>query len=123
MTDWITGSMTHSMEPGEMLAGIDLPIWPQGHGYAFEEFARRHGDFAIAAVGCLVDLAADGTIARAALCVSGLGPAPVRLAKAERLLVGERPSHEAFRAAAVEAEALEASSDSAVARGSERRAA
>jgi aerobic carbon-monoxide dehydrogenase medium subunit len=111
MADWITGIMTHSMEPGEMLAGIDLPIWPQGHGYAFEEFARRHGDFAIAAVGCLIDLKADDTIAKAALCVSGLGPAPVRIVRAERLLVGQLPSHEAFRAAAVEAEALEAASD------------
>jgi carbon-monoxide dehydrogenase medium subunit len=111
IADWITGIMTHSMERGELLAGIDLQIWPQGHGYAFEEFARRHGDFAIAAVGCLIDLGADGTIARAALCVSGLGPAPVRVTKAERLLVGELPSHEAFRAAAVEAEALDAESD------------
>jgi carbon-monoxide dehydrogenase medium subunit len=111
MPEWITGIMTNSLQPDEILAGIDLPIWPQGHGYAFEEFARRHGDFAIVAVGCLIDLKPDGTIARAALCVSGLGPAPVRLAEAERLLVGERPSHEAFRAAAVEAEALEATTD------------
>ncbi len=111
MADWVTGIMTHAMKPDEMLAGIDLDIWPQGHGYAFEEFARRHGDFAIAAVGCLINLKADGTIARAALCVSGLGPAPVRVAAAERLLVGQLPSHEAFRAAAVEAETLEATTD------------
>jgi aerobic carbon-monoxide dehydrogenase medium subunit len=144
MADWVSGIMSHALETGEMLVAIELRVWPQGHGYAFEEFARRHGDFAIAAVGCLIDLAADGTIARAALCVSGLGPAPVRVAKAERLLVGERPSHEAFRAAAVEAEALDAASDiyvsgayrrhlariltyraleRAVARGRERRAA
>jgi carbon-monoxide dehydrogenase medium subunit len=144
MPDWIAGIMTNSLQPDEILAGIDLKIWPPGHGYAFEEFARRHGDFAIAAVGCLIDLAANGTIAEAALCVSGLGPAPVRVTKAERLLVGQLPSHEAFRAAAVEAEALEATSDihvsgayrrhlariltyraleRAVARGRERRAA
>jgi carbon-monoxide dehydrogenase medium subunit len=111
MADWVAGIMTHSLEPGEMLVGIELRAWPQGHGYAFEEFARRHGDFAIAAVGCLIELAADGTIAQAALCVSGLGPAPVRVVEAERLLAGARPSHEAFRAAAVEAEALDAASD------------
>ena len=64
-----------------------------------------------AAVGCLLDLKSDGTIARAALCVSGLGPAPVRVAAAERLQVGQLPSHEAFRAAAVEAETLEATTD------------
>jgi carbon-monoxide dehydrogenase medium subunit len=111
MADWVAGIMTHSLEPGEMLTAVELRSWPQGHGYAFEEFARRHGDFAIAAVGCLIDLAPDGTIAQAALCVSGLGPAPVRVAKAEQLLIGERPSHEAFRAAAVEAESLEAATD------------
>jgi carbon-monoxide dehydrogenase medium subunit len=94
-----------------MLTGIELRTWPAGHGYAFEEFARRHGDFAITAVGCLVTVAADGTMAKAALCVSGLGPAPIRLEVAERLLAGERPSHEVFRAAAVAAEALDAMSD------------
>jgi aerobic carbon-monoxide dehydrogenase medium subunit len=111
MKDWVTGIMTNSLQPDEILAGIDLKAWPPRHGYAFEEFARRHGDFAIAAVGCLIDLAPDGKIAEAALCVSGLGPAPVRLVEAERLLVGQLPSHEAFRAAAVEAEAVEATTD------------
>lgn len=114
IADWVTGVMTNCLDPGELLAGIELKAWPAGHGYAFEEFARRHGDFAIAAIGCLVTVSADGSIERAALCVSGLGPAPVRVDKAERLLKGTRPSHEAFRAAAVEAEALEAMSDAFV---------
>jgi carbon-monoxide dehydrogenase medium subunit len=111
MADWVAGIMTHSLSAGEMLVAIELRAWPQGHGYAFEEFARRRGDFAITAVGCLIDLAADGTISDVALCVSGLGPEPVRIVKAERLLVGQPPSHEAFRAAAVEAEAFNAATD------------
>lgn len=114
IADWVRGIMTNALESGELLMGIELKAWPAGHGYAFEEFARRHGDFAITAVGCLLTLAADGTIGRAALCVSGLGPAPVRIEKAERLLAGAKPSHEAFRAAAVEAEALDAMSDAHV---------
>jgi aerobic carbon-monoxide dehydrogenase medium subunit len=111
IADWVTGTMSHALTPGELLTGIELRAWPAGHGYAFEEFARRHGDFAIAAVGCLLTIADGGTIGRAVLCVSGLGPAPTRVAAAERLLVGERPSHEVFRAAAVEAQALEAMTD------------
>ena len=54
------------------------------------------------------------TIGRAALCVSGTGPAPARIAKAEQLLAGQQPSHELFRAAAIEAEALDAMSDAYV---------
>jgi carbon-monoxide dehydrogenase medium subunit len=111
MADWVAGTMSHSLAPGELLTGIELRAWPAGHGYAFEEFARRHGDFAIAAVGCLLTRGANGAIDRAAICVSGLGPAPVRVASAERGLAGTQPSHEAFRAAAMEAEALEAMSD------------
>jgi len=114
IADWVRGIMTNALEPGELLAGIALKAWPVGHGYGFEEFARRHGDFAITAVGCLLTLDRNGAIGRVALCVSGLGPAPVRIAAAERLLAGAKPSHEAFRAAAVAAEALEAMSDAYV---------
>jgi carbon-monoxide dehydrogenase medium subunit len=114
IADWVRGIMTNALEPDELLTGILLKTWPAGHGYAFEEFARRHGDFAITAVSCLLTLERNGTICRAALCVSGLGPAPVRVVEVERLLVGAKPGHEAFRAAAIAAEALDAMSDAYV---------
>ena len=41
------GYMTPAIEPDEMVTGCDLPLLANGHGYAFVEFARRHGDFAI----------------------------------------------------------------------------
>lgn len=110
-SEWVQGVMTNALNAGELLSGIELTAWPQGHGFAFEEYARRHGDFAIAAVGCLVTMNAAGAIERAALCVSGLGAGPIRLAAAERFLAGQKPSHEAFRAAAIEAEDLDASDD------------
>ena len=114
IADWVSGIMTNALEPGELLTGVTLNSWPTGHGYAFEEFARRHGDFAITAVSCLLTLDRNGTIGRAALCVSGLGPAPVRVVEAERLLVGARRGHDVFRAAAIAAQALEAMSDAYV---------
>lgn len=112
--DWVQGIMTTGLEAGELLTGIELAAWPEGHGYAFEEFARRHGDFAICAVGCLLTLDAGGAIAKAAICVSGLSAGPVRLAEAEAALVGQRPSPEAFRAAAALAQRLEATDDAFV---------
>jgi carbon-monoxide dehydrogenase medium subunit len=113
-TDWSKGIMTNALDPGEILTSIELGAWPKGHGFAFEEFARRHGDFAITAVGCLVTLGANGTIHKTALCLSGASPAPIRVTKAEHLLVGQAPSHEAFRAAALEAEAFDSMSDAYV---------
>jgi carbon-monoxide dehydrogenase medium subunit len=114
IADWVSGIMTNALEPGELLTGVTLKAWPARHGYAFEEFARRHGDFAITAVSCLLTLDRNGAINRAALCVSGMGPAPVRVVEAERQLVGAKPGHEAFRAAAIAAQALEAMSDAYV---------
>src|SRR4030081_1948636 len=63
-SEWVQGVMTPAPTPRESLTGIELRAWPAGHGYAFEEFARRHGDFAAAAVGCLITLAANGTISK-----------------------------------------------------------
>ena len=42
-----------------MIEAVTLPIRRQGHGYAFQEFGRRHGDFAI--VSCAAVAGPDGS--------------------------------------------------------------
>src|SRR3954464_9548705 len=39
--------LTPAIEPNELLTAVRFPLWPENHGHAFVEFARRHGDFAI----------------------------------------------------------------------------
>jgi carbon-monoxide dehydrogenase medium subunit len=113
-TDFAAGFMTHGLAPDELLTAVVVSPWSSTHGHAFVEMARRQGDFAIAAVGALIELDERGAIRRAAVAVSGLGPAPLRPAAIERLLVGGRPGHELYRAAAAEAATLEAMSDAYV---------
>ena len=36
------------------MTGATFPCWPAGHGYAFVEFARLHGDFAIVSAAALI---------------------------------------------------------------------
>jgi len=105
------GAITHSMQQDELLTAVTLTKWPHPHGYCFLETARRRGDFAIAAVSVLLTLDNAGAIGRAALAVSGLSGLPVRLASVETMLVGQRPSHDLFRAAASVAATLEAMED------------
>jgi carbon-monoxide dehydrogenase medium subunit len=112
--EFAAGYMTTSLQPDELLAGVTLPLPARNQGYAFVEFARRHGDFAIVACSALIGLDTQGNIADAAIALSGLGPAPVRPASIERALRGQKPDAGAFKAAAAEAQKLDAMADAYV---------
>jgi carbon-monoxide dehydrogenase medium subunit len=105
------GFMTTAMELDEILLSIRIPEWESGHGYAFQEFARRHGDFAIVSAAALLTAGADGRITRASLAVGGAGPAPFRIADAEARLVGQPGSPEIFEAAAEACSEIDAIGD------------
>jgi len=83
---------TTSLRPGEILTELRLPVSPPRTGWAFEELARRHGDFAVAAVMATTTLDADGRIAAARLAIAGAGPTPIAATDAEAALVGRDPS-------------------------------
>ena len=114
LKDWALGYMTTALEPDEVLTGIAFPLWRERHGHAFLEFARRHGDFAIVGVGCLLALDGAGAIARAALVLVGVDVKPMRLDSVETLLKGQVPGPELWRAAADHALKIEALSDAMV---------
>jgi len=97
--DWFEGYLATARRPDEILTEVRFPVAASGTGAAFQEVARRHGDFAI--VGLAVSLTlADGAISDARLAFSGVADVPVRAADAEDLLVGSRPSPELFEEAA-----------------------
>ena len=89
--------MTPSLEPDEVLTGVSFPCWPSGHGYAFVEFARRHGDFAIVSAAALIEEDRSGKVTRASVTLGGMGPAPVRASEVERALVGEQIEEKRLR--------------------------
>jgi CO/xanthine dehydrogenase FAD-binding subunit len=95
--------LTTALEPDELLTEIEVPLPAPGTGSAFVEFARRHGDFALAGAAVLVRLAADGTCTRAAVALLSAGPAPVRAREAEEALVGQRIDDGVAREAAAAA--------------------
>ncbi|MGI9386247.1 MAG: FAD binding domain-containing protein [Methyloligellaceae bacterium] len=103
--------MTPAIAANEIVTGLRFDVWPDGHGSAFIEFSRRHGDFAIVAVAALLQSGSDGTIERAAVTLSGTGPAPIRVAKAEASLVGSDGAEDALLAAASASAELEAIGD------------
>jgi carbon-monoxide dehydrogenase medium subunit len=95
--DFPVAFMTPALEPNEILTAVKFPRWPAGHLYGFVEFARRHGDFAIASAAALLELDDSGKIKRASLTLGGVAVAPVRMGEVEKKLVGEAPSEDLFR--------------------------
>jgi len=97
--------LTTSLTPDEILVEVRLPAMPMGAGYALEEFARRHGDFAIVGIAAVVVKAgARCTLAR--LATAGTGPVPVRLRAAEEILERDGLGDAAIEAAARRASEL-----------------
>jgi len=96
--------LTTSLAPDEILVEVRLPAMPEGAGFAFEEFSRRHGDFAI--VGIAATLVRHGERCTARLVTAGAGPVPRRLRQAEEILEREGLSDAVIDAAARRAATL-----------------
>jgi len=109
--EFSAGYMATALQPDEMIAAVELPIWRQGHGYGFHEFARRHGDFALAGAAALLDVGAGNVVRRAALALFGVGERPVRAEAAEASLIGQPLDAALIRSAAAAAWLVEPISD------------
>jgi carbon-monoxide dehydrogenase medium subunit len=98
--------MTTSRRQDEVVVEARFPALPRGAGYAFEEFTRRHGDYAIAAVGAIILRDARGGAAQVLLGACGVSSRPVRLRAAEERLTGSGLSDADIHAAAETAKAI-----------------
>ena len=90
--------LTTTLAPEEILVEVRLPAMPAGACYAFEEFSRRHGDFALVGIAAMV-VVEGGRCATARLATAGAGPVPVRLRDAEAILIAEGVGERALEAA------------------------
>jgi carbon-monoxide dehydrogenase medium subunit len=88
-----TGLWSTALEADEVLVGLRFEKWTGRCGFAVEEFARRHGDFAIAGAAVGVELDDDDRVRRCGIGLIGLGSTPVRAAGAEAEAIG-RPAAE-----------------------------
>lgn len=86
--DFFTGLWETSLRPGEMLTAVHFPVWGGRSGFALEEFARRHGDFAIAGAAVAVELDDDERVTRCGIGLLGLGSTPLRGSAAEEAVTG-----------------------------------
>jgi aerobic carbon-monoxide dehydrogenase medium subunit len=85
MAEFGRGLLSTALDAGELITEVRFPAWPQGHGHGFQEFARRHGDFAVVSAAALI-VTSKGAVSRASLTLGGVAPSPLRVPEAEALL-------------------------------------
>lgn len=87
-TDFFQDLYATALEPDEIVVGADVPLAGPADWFAFDELARRHGDYAVA--GLAVAARFHGSVAqRVHLAFLGIGAIPVRARRTEALLAGK----------------------------------
>ena len=102
-SEFFQGFLTTALAPEEMVTAVHFPAWRPGAGWSFQEFSRRHGDFAVAGAAVVLSIDERGRIDEARIALSGMSDVPVRATAAEAGLLGREPSEEAWKEAAADA--------------------
>jgi CO/xanthine dehydrogenase FAD-binding subunit len=107
--DFFQGPMMTAVGEGELITAVTFPVRATMR-WAFDEVARRHGDFAM--VGACVGLACDdGRVTEAVVVLAGCAPHPVRCSTGEAALVGHRVGDDLGEVSAVVSRSITPSGD------------
>ncbi|MBI3701628.1 MAG: xanthine dehydrogenase family protein subunit M [Afipia sp.] len=85
--DFLVGSLMTALEPDELVTAIEIDALEPGTGWGFGEFARRHGDYALAAVAVTIKKR-DGIAHGVRAAVMGVGETSMRVREIETALEG-----------------------------------
>lgn len=98
--DFYVGLFATDLQPDELLVEIEIPAMPARTGWAFDEIARQHGNYALAGAAATVTVDEAGRCGQVRLVYLSVGEGPTEAHGAQATLIGEIPSAEAIRAAA-----------------------
>src|SRR5579872_2619998 len=70
--DFFKFHLTTSRQRDEIVVEAHFPVLPRDAGFAFDEFTRRHGDYAVAGVGTTLRLGAGGKVIDIRLAACGI---------------------------------------------------
>lgn len=106
--EFLVGSFTTAVGEGEMALEARFRVPDDRTAGSYQKVERKVGDYATAAAAVQVSLNADGTIGEAGVALSAAGPCAVRVAEAERLLAGQKPTAALLQEAAAAASRVSA---------------
>lgn len=86
--DFFVSTFMTALEPDEILIALKVPVSAERCGFGVAEFARRHGDFALAGSTVALQVDESGRVSRLAIGLIGLGSTPLRATAAEAAAAG-----------------------------------
>jgi carbon-monoxide dehydrogenase medium subunit len=95
MSEFLVDTFTTALEPDEILTEVRVPQPTGPSGGTYLKLERKVGDFATVAAAVHLSLS-DGTIARAGIALTAVGPKNLRPGDAEASLAGAEPTEAAF---------------------------
>jgi carbon-monoxide dehydrogenase medium subunit len=98
--DFYVGLFTTDLAEDEILVEACFPAPLPRSGWSIQEAARRHGDYALAGAAIVAAVDETGLCNYARIVFFSVGDGPMQASNAGSLLIGERPTDEAIRAAA-----------------------
>ena len=111
VSQFVLGPFQNALGPGEIAVEAVVPPAAGRAVGTYLKLERRIGDFATAGVAVALDLS-GGSVSRAGIALTGVGPATIHAVAAEEALVGRPLTQDSIdRAAALAAEAAQPRGD------------
>lgn len=108
------GIMATDLAPDELLTEVRLPLLTPGTYFGFQEFSRRHGDYAMS-MALVTFQVVEGRLVEPHVGIGGAEGRPRRIDEAEAALLGQPPNAMTFELAAkAAAAAIDPLDDAAV---------
>jgi len=99
-TDFFTGLLETSLNAGELISAVRVPVLGDRTGFRYEKVANPASGYATVGVAAVVTVADDGSISDARIGITGASDVAWRAVAVESALVGTTPSDESLREAA-----------------------
>jgi len=103
--DFYQGAYFTSLEHGDIVTAVRIPVPAAGHGYAYEKLKRKVGDYATAAAAVVITMDGD-TCTSASVGLTNVSETPLWASDAAALLVGTSLDKASVDAAVAAAEAI-----------------
>ena len=103
--EFYQGAYFTSLEPGEIVTAVRIPVPAVGHGYAYQKLKRKIGDYATAAAAVVLTMQ-GGRVASCSIGLTNVAETPLWAEEAGKILTGSTLDAATVKKAVAAAEAI-----------------